>query len=70
MIEQGLRICELELQQAAIFSAASGGATSPEQAKEILARKDVAYSSAPRGTMALAAFLQKIGLLTSLPADW
>lgn len=42
----------------------------PEQVKEILARKDVAYSSVPGGTTALATFLQKVGLLTSLPADW
>lgn len=55
---------------AAIFSAATKGAISAEQVKEILARKDVAYSSVPRGTMALAAFLQKIGLLKSLPAGW
>ena len=53
-----------------IFSAASGGATPAAQVMEILARADVSYDSTPRGTMAFAGFMSKIGVLTETPTNW
>ena len=55
---------------AEIFSSASKGATPASQVKEVLALKEVSYSPVPRGTMALATFLQKTGVLTALPSSW
>jgi NitT/TauT family transport system substrate-binding protein len=55
---------------AEIFSTASKGATAPARVMEVLSRKDVAYSTTPRGTMAFATFMSKLGLLKSLPTTW
>lgn len=55
---------------AEIFSAASKGAAPPARVMDILSRKDVAYSTAPRGTMAFAGFMSKLGLLKVLPTSW
>ena len=55
---------------AEIFSAASKGATPPEQVLAVLGRPDVAYDATPRGTMAFATFMLKTGALKALPASW
>lgn len=55
---------------AEIFSAASKGATPPARVTEVLSRADVTYDPTPRGTMAFAAFMKKIGTLPVAPATW
>lgn len=55
---------------AEIFAAASGGATPVERVMAILARADVAYDATPRGTMAFAQFMLKIGALKIAPDTW
>lgn len=55
---------------AEIFSQASKGATPPSLVMEILGRKDVAYATTPRGTMAFAATMSTLGLLKTVPATW
>ncbi len=52
------------------FSAASKGATPSARVMDVLSRQDVAYSITPRGTMAFAAFMSKLGLLKTLPTTW
>jgi NitT/TauT family transport system substrate-binding protein len=55
---------------AAIFAAASNGATSPARVLDVLGRRDVSYDMTPRGTEAFATFMQKIGALKVSPATW
>ncbi|RTL62843.1 MAG: hypothetical protein EKK41_24635 [Hyphomicrobiales bacterium] len=55
---------------AEIFAAASKGGTPPARVMEILARKDVTYTTTPHGTMTFATFMSKLGLLKTLPATW
>jgi NitT/TauT family transport system substrate-binding protein len=70
-IDDAMTLIKVRPKEAAeIFSAASQGETAPERVLEILARSDVGYSPVPHGTMKFATFMNKAGLLKTMPADW
>jgi NitT/TauT family transport system substrate-binding protein len=70
-IDDAMALIKASPKEAAeIFSAASQGETAPERVMEILARPDVGYSPVPHGTMKFATFMNKVGLLKTMPADW
>jgi NitT/TauT family transport system substrate-binding protein len=70
-IDDAMALIKTNPREAAeIFSAASQGETSPGRVLGILARPDVGYSSVPHGTMKFATFMNKVGLLKTMPADW